>query len=307
MKSRIHNFESYLKLNEASVESISADFPQEWKRLEELGFYDATTPIVGKHGNVILKNRRFDYYPEGIVLQPASGYVRDRGVRSGFLKNGLDLKGMLDYLINRYSKYEGEQGKTGLSERVYGILKKYASKFNLNPKTGRIDSPVKIQIPGPTARKLMQEGVKFGKVKEFSLTGYVPYNQIVPSSEYGLSMSIDEAKEFLPTDVKGEFQLWDVSIGRESFRITLKEKWNPIGKLDLMINGTPDEKKIASMLVNSPEEIQAMIDSDPSKMAIEFKGIWKEVKKLPGYEGLNFPESHSQEADLVADLTGIGL
>jgi hypothetical protein len=308
MKSRIHNFESYLKMNEASVESIANDFPQEWKRLEELGFYDATTPIVAKNGNIILKNRRFDYYPEGIVLQPASGYVRDRGVRSGFLKNGLDLKGMLDYLINRYSKYEGEQGKTGLSERVYGILKKYASNFKLNPKTGRIDSPVKIQIPSPAARKLMEEGVKFGKVKEFSLTGYVPYNQIAPASEYGLSMSIDEAKEFLPTDVKEEFKLWDVSIGGESFRITLKGKWNTEGKLDLIANGTPEEKMLVSMVFNAPsEEIQTMIDSDPSKMAILLKPIWKDLKKIPGYEGLNFPESHSQEADLVADLTGIGL
>lgn len=296
-------------MNEASVESIAADFPQEWKRLKELGFYDATTPIVAKNGNIILKNRRFDYYPEGVVLQPSSGYVRDRGVSSGFLKKGLDLKGMLDYLINRYSKYEVEQGKTGLGERAYGILKRYASNFKLNPKTGRIDSPGKISIQGPAATKLMKEGVKFGKVKEFYLISHLPYNRISSSSGYpGISLSIAEAKDFLPTDVEGEFRLWHVSIGGETFNIKIEEKWNPVGKLDLLLNGTPEEKRLAFMCFDAPpDEIQRAIDSNPSKMAIELKTIWKDLKKLPGYEGLHFPESYSQEADLLADLNDIGL
>jgi hypothetical protein len=307
MKSRVHNFESYLKLNEASVESIAADFPAEWKRLEELGFYDSTTPIVAKNGNIILKNRRFDYYPEGIVLQPGSGYVRDRGVRSGFLKNGLDLKGMLDYLIDRYSKYENQQRETGLSERVYGIIRRYVTKFKLNPITGRIDLPGSIGISGRGADDMLEEGVKFGKVGDFSLTGEFPYNHKSNAPEDNLSLSIEEAKEFLPTDSEGNFRLHRVKIGNYTFSINIEKKWNPAGKLDLMINGTPEEKRLASMLFNTPEEIQEMIDSNPSEMADSLKSIWKEIRKLPGYEGLHFPESHSKGADLLADLDDIGL
>lgn len=295
-------------MNEASVESIANDFPQEWKRLEELGFYDSTTPIVAKNGNVILKNRRFNYYPEGIVLQPASGYVRNRGVRSGFLKNGLDLKGMLDYLIDRYSKYEKNQPETGMSEKVYGILRRYVSKFKLNPTTGRIDLPGSIGISGRGGKDITEEGIKFGKVGDFSLTGDFPYNRVSNEAGQPLYLTVEEAKEFLPTDVEGDFILYRVRIGDYTFNnITIKEKWNPIGKLDLMINGVSWEKKLATMLANTPEEIQEMIDSDPSKMVIGFKRIWKDVKKLPGYERLHFPESHSQEADLVSDLTDIGL
>jgi hypothetical protein len=308
MKSRVHNFESYLNLNETSAESIAADFPQEWKRLEDLGFYDATTPIVSKNGNVILKNRRFDYYPEGIVLQPASGYVRDRAVRSGFLKNGLDLKGMLDYLIDRYSKYENQQRETGLSERVYGIIRRYVSKFKLNPTTGRIDLPGSIGISGRGADDMLDEGVKFGKVGDFSLTGEFPYNQkSFRVEDDNLSLTIEEAKEFLPTDSEGNFRLHRVRIGNYPFSINIERKWNPVGKLDLMINGTSEEKRLASMLVNTPEEIQEMIDSDPTEMAVALKSIWNDLKRSPEYKDLKFPDKYSKGADLLSDLTDIGL
>jgi hypothetical protein len=306
MKSRIHNFESYLKLNEASVASIASDFPAEWKRLEELGFYDSTTPIVAKNGNIILKNRRFDYYPEGIVLQPGSGYVRDRGVRSGFLKNGLDLKGMLDYLIDRYSKYESQSSKTGLSEKAYGILRRYASDFKLNPSTGRIDSPKNITLTKQGALNVMEEGIKFGEVGGFSLYGREGYNRKGDFSR-DLSLTKSEAKDFLPTEVKGQFKIWDVVIGGRMFRVSLEGKWNPVGKLDLMLNGKYEEQGLCDFMANSPEEVQEMIHANPAKMAVELKSIWKELKKLPGYSGLEFPEGYSEESDLLADLNDIGL
>jgi hypothetical protein len=305
MKSRIHNFESYLKMNEASVASIAADFPQKWKRLEELGFYDATTPIVAKNGNVILKNNRFNYYPEGIVLQPGSGYVRDRGVRSGFLKRDLDLEGMLDYLIDRYSKYEIQSSKTGLNEKAYGILRRYASDFKLNPSTGRIDSPKIFSLTKQGALEVREEGIRFGKVGGFSLYGKDGYNQKGDFSK-DLSLSKSEAKDFLPTEVKGKFQLWDVEIGGRIFGVSIEGKWNPIGKLDLMINGKPEEKQLAVLFL-SPEEIQTLIDSDPIKMAVELKPFWKNLKKNPEFSKVKFPEGHSKEADLLADLNDIGL
>jgi hypothetical protein len=118
--------------------------------------------------------------------------------------------------------------------------------------------------------------------------------------------SKSEAKDFLPTEVKGKFQLWDVEIGGRIFGVSIEGKWNPIGKLDLMINGKPEEKQLAVLFL-SPEEIQILIDSDPIKMAVELKPFWKNLKKNPEFSKVKFPEGHSKEADLLADLNDIGL
>jgi hypothetical protein len=74
-----------------------------------------------------------------------------------------------------------------------------------------------------------------------------------------------------------------------------------------MINGNYEEQGLCSFMADSPEEVQEMIYANPSKMVFELKSIWKKLKKIPGYSLLEFPESHSQDADLVSDLTDIGL
>jgi hypothetical protein len=288
-------------MNEASVASIAADFPQKWKRLEELGFYDATTPIVAKNGNVILKNNRFNYYPEGIVLQPGSGYVRDRGVRSGFLKRDLDLEGMLDYLIDRYSKYESQSSKTGLSEKAYGILRRYASDFRLNPSTGRIDSSKNFLFSKTPALEMIEEGIKFGNVGGFSL-----YGNHKNSTSKDLSLTQSEARDFLPTEVKREFRLANIKIDGIDFKVSIEGKWNPEGKKDLLMNGKPEEKQLVVLLF-SPEEIQTLVDLDPIKMAVALKPFWKNIKKNPEFSEVKFPEGHSKEADLLSDLNDVGL
>ena len=197
MKTRIHNFESYLKMNEASVASIAADFPQKWKRLEELGFYDATTPIVAKNGNVILKNNRFNYYPEGIVLQPGSGYVRDRGVRSGFLKKDLDLEGMLDYLITRFEKMESST-TSGIPSEVVNILNQISkSKAIKNPETGRFDFSGSVELFRKTLDSLKTLGIKLGTLgNNFHYRG----------KRFNDSLTLEDL-EYFPTKIKGEFNI----------------------------------------------------------------------------------------------------
>jgi hypothetical protein len=57
----------------------------------------------------------------------------------------------------------------------------------------------------------------------------------------------------------------------------------------------------------NPEAIQKFIDLDPSKAAIALKGMWTEMKQDPRYSGVKFPEGYAGDADLVADLSDIGL
>ena len=57
----------------------------------------------------------------------------------------------------------------------------------------------------------------------------------------------------------------------------------------------------------NPEAIQEFIDLDPSKAAIALKGMWTEMKKDPRFSGVKFPEGYADDADLVADLSDIGL
>ena len=103
MKSRLKTFGDFILLKE-SVNDIEAILPDRWKKLQDLGFYDASTLRIKANGNILLKNDKFNYYPEGIVLQPNSGYIRNKGVKSGFIKKDFDLIQMIDYLINRFEK-----------------------------------------------------------------------------------------------------------------------------------------------------------------------------------------------------------
>ena len=91
---------------EQIFESISGpnkfeiDFPEKWKQMQDLGFYDVTTPIMKKNGSVLLKNDKYNEYPGGIVFQN-SGYIRNKLAKSGFIKNDLSWEEMADYIIKR--------------------------------------------------------------------------------------------------------------------------------------------------------------------------------------------------------------
>ena len=90
MGQRVKSFGDFVLLKE-SVNDIEAILPDRWKKLQDLGFYDASTLRIKANGNILLKNDKFNYYPEGIVLQPNSGYIRNKGVKSGFIKKDFDL------------------------------------------------------------------------------------------------------------------------------------------------------------------------------------------------------------------------
>ena len=431
-------------MNEASVESIANDFPTEWKRLEELGFYDVTTPIVAKNGNVILKNRKFDYYPAGIVLQVSSGYVRDRAVTSGFLKRDLDLKGMLDYLITRFGKMESSTDSGVSPEEVTMLNQISKSKAIKNPETGRFDFSGSVELFRETLDSLKTLGIKLGTLgNNFSYNsgGRLTYNALTL-----------EDLEYFPTRVKGKFEIsycdligfsdlgsfptemgngiylsavenlkslsgstvkpgkktvitvsncsdleslgedlpdevfeFSLSSSRKMMRISSLKGCPKIvhgdfsfqetnasnleggpesvgGRYEIRHNrfltslkGFPQEFKniLNSDIIQSwfnlqerikivsdgiyfpvtsyyaprdgkeaeatqlqrdfvitslpPDALQSLIDQNPSKMIFALKSVWNDLKKIPEYKGLKFPDEHAKDSDLVSDLTDIGL
>jgi len=441
MKSRIHNFESYLKMNEASVASIAADFPQKWKRLEELGFYDATTPIVAKNGNVILKNNRFNYYPAGIVLQVSSGYVRDRAVTSGFIRRDLDLEGMLDYLINRFEKMESST-TSGIPSEVVNILNQISkSKAIKNPETGRFDFSGSVELFRKTLDSLKNLGIKLGTLGN---------NFYYRGKRIDDSLTLEDL-EYFPTKIKGEFniqhcdlvgfsdlgsfptemgnkiylhdvqnlkrlsgstvkpgkktviavsncydleslgedlpdEVFDFSLTSEKilgisslkgcpkivhqdfyFRgtnitnleggpesvggryVVTRNKWltslrgfplefshiidsdiieswfNLQERIKIVSDGiyfpvtsyyslrdgkTAEATQLQRDFVVtslSPDVLQDLIDQNPAEMADVLKSVWNDLKKSPEYKDLNFPEVYSKGADLISDLSDVGL
>jgi hypothetical protein len=57
----------------------------------------------------------------------------------------------------------------------------------------------------------------------------------------------------------------------------------------------------------SAEIIQKEIDQNPEKMAVELKEVLKDLMKLPEYQNLKFPQRLQGKADLLSDLSGVGL
>ena len=82
--------------------------------------------------------------------------------------------------------------------------------------------------------------------------------------------------------------------------------WNLEGKLKILETRSEAAKNLMATLV-SPEALQKLIHQNPSKAAVSLKGVWKTLKSNPKYSNLEFPEGHSKEADLLADLNDIGL
>jgi len=57
----------------------------------------------------------------------------------------------------------------------------------------------------------------------------------------------------------------------------------------------------------TPEAVQEYIDQNPIQAAVGLKSIWTKLKEDPRYSGVKFPESHSKNADLLGDLSDVGL
>lgn len=151
----------------------------EWKSLQSIGFYDATTPLQARNQTIMLKNtdKRFNnLYPEGIVLQK-SGYVRDKAARSGFIKRDqFSLKKMFDYLIDRFSRQlskgtEMVKKYSDLPEDVvYFINKVTNNPWKYNRETGEIDVNGSVTIKSNLIKEeddlRILQSIKFGVVKK---------------------------------------------------------------------------------------------------------------------------------------------
>lgn len=194
MGQRVINFGEFILLKE-STNSIETGLPAKWKRLQELGFYDASTPIIKANGNILLKNDKFNYYPAGIVLQIGSGYVRDKAARSGFIKKDLNLDQMVDYLIQRFEKLEAGTS-ADISPEAATLLKKISkSKTTKNPETGRFDFTGSISLDRDSLDSLKSLGIKLGSVgKNFDYRGF------------NIFLTLEDL-EFFPTEVKEEFMI----------------------------------------------------------------------------------------------------
>ena len=190
MGQRVKNFGDFVLLKE-SVNQIESAHPSKWKVLQDLGFYDASTLRIKANGNILLKNDRFNYYPEGIVLQPNSGYVRNKGVKSGFIKKDLNLDQMIDYLITRFEKYEGETA-SDVSPELVTIFKRMTRGNTIkNSDTGRFDFSGNAELTPKIFGILKENKAKIGVVGgEFSFRS---------STQYQLTK---EDLEFFPTLVK---------------------------------------------------------------------------------------------------------
>jgi hypothetical protein len=151
----------------------------EWKTLQDLGFIETTTDRQTRLNTIMLNNTRINYlYPAGIVLQ-ASGYIRDKGVDSGFISNKYkNLSDMLNYLIDRYSK---ELERNTVSERTGPLTTEQINAINSftqapwawNAKTESVDVDGKVRVMDSNGLNKDVIGTfKFGKVKgEFELQG----------------------------------------------------------------------------------------------------------------------------------------
>ena len=70
-----------------------------------------------------------------------------------------------------------------------------------------------------------------------------------------------------------------------------------------------DDEQVEFVLsrIGGKEGIQKMINEKPEKMAVLLKSVWKKIKSIPKFSGLEYPEGFGDKADLISDLDVIGL
>jgi hypothetical protein len=148
----------------------------EWKTLKKLGFYETTTPIQSKNRTIMIANsnpRLAYFYPAGIVLQE-SGYVRDKGVSSGYIKKfntDYSLRDLFNYVIDKVSKEISRSTKAVETsdlnqEQIDFINKSTRTSWDYNKVTKKIDVKGEVLIrPKNGAEDKILSEITFGKVK----------------------------------------------------------------------------------------------------------------------------------------------
>ena len=167
--------EGFVSLGDPNWPSNWKDMP-EWKKLQDLGFSDVTTPRMASNQTILLKNFTNDLgYKEGIVLQK-SGYIRDKSVSSGFIKRYVDyttgkpanLKDILDYLIGRWGKAAQRDVRTPnhgplTDTQIKAVNRVTKGKWKYNKTTGKVDVSSSVEINSDKDIKDLS-GVQFGEV-----------------------------------------------------------------------------------------------------------------------------------------------
>ena len=152
-----------------------------WAELKNRGFANESTPIMAKNKSLLLKNPGSPwFYPNGVVLQK-SGYIRDKGAKSGFVRNDLIvIDDMLAYLIERYDKELKRMGETLSSIEGSGLNQDHIKLISSGTKarwycdksTGKVnvDGKIDITIANKKDKETLYE-IKFGRIKsQFTVT-----------------------------------------------------------------------------------------------------------------------------------------
>lgn len=146
-----------------------------WTELKNRGFVNETTPIMTKNRSLLLKNPGSPwFYPEGIVLQK-SGYIRNKGAKSGFVRNDLIvIDDMLAYLIERYDKDLKKMGETlssidgsGLNpSHIKLISSGTKARWYYDKSTGRVNvnGNIRIDVNSKEDKETLY-GIRFGRIK----------------------------------------------------------------------------------------------------------------------------------------------
>jgi hypothetical protein len=277
-------FESYSKRNllfEEFVPAGSVQWPSnwkempEWKTLQDLGFIEATTDRQSRLKTIMLKNPRINYlYPAGIVLQ-ASGYIRDKGVTSGYISNKYNnLSDMLNYLIDRYSK-ELERNTTSertgplTPEQINAINSFTQSPWKWNEKTESVDVEGKVRIMNsPAINKDVIGTFKFGRVKgEFEIQG--------------THFDLDTLENFAPDYVGKNAMLFSMDglKNMKGFPPTVKGRIWISGEIDSLEGVTMEAEELSTdYFIAQPWNVKnALIILDQGGVQIEEKRADREV------------------------------
>lgn len=171
-------FESLNLLEKLGEDRWPSDWKSmpEWKTLKKLGFYETTTPIQSKNRTIMIANsnpRLAYFYPAGIVLQE-SGYVRDKGVSSGYIKKfntDYSLRDLFNYVIDKTSKEISRSAKAVETsdlnqEQIDFINKSTRASWDYNKVTKKIDVKGEVLIrPKNGAEDKILSEITFGNVK----------------------------------------------------------------------------------------------------------------------------------------------